>query len=230
MFGASQLWGKVGRAFLRPISERQYLRYPSKSLFELDDALRISLQRWRGLIKEGPPRSIDFKVEKRSDVVIFANGFTSDPRDRFKEPDRVGAVIFDPKLGAPTQFSEVIPEAIQAKWLPRNTQIVPIEMVAPILALMTFRDRLLNTDLLLLIDSESVEASLVKGYSSREDLCDLISAFWNLITELKVRVFIDRVSTDANPADWPSRGDLSRGRQAGWKTVQAVWPKILSNA
>ena len=28
MFGASQLWGKVGRAFLRVISERQYLRFP----------------------------------------------------------------------------------------------------------------------------------------------------------------------------------------------------------
>lgn len=28
MFGASQLQGKVGRAFLRVISERQYLRFP----------------------------------------------------------------------------------------------------------------------------------------------------------------------------------------------------------
>ena len=28
MFGASQLWGKVGRAFLRVISERQYMRLP----------------------------------------------------------------------------------------------------------------------------------------------------------------------------------------------------------
>ena len=26
MFGASQLWGKVGRAFFRPLSERQYSR------------------------------------------------------------------------------------------------------------------------------------------------------------------------------------------------------------
>ena len=28
MFGASQLWGKIGRAFLRSLSERQYIRHP----------------------------------------------------------------------------------------------------------------------------------------------------------------------------------------------------------
>eukprot|EP00438_Fugacium_kawagutii_P013451 Skav225992 [mRNA] locus=scaffold4003:161449:163482:+ [translate_table: standard] len=230
MFGASQLWGKVGRAFLRPISERQYSRSPHNGSFSLDQALRVALVHWKGLINEGPPRTIDLKVSKRSDVVIFTDGFTSDPRDRVKKPDRVGAVLFDPRLKAPVQFSEVIPPAAQKRWLIRNTQIVPIEMMAPILAIETFRDRLRNTDLILLIDSESVEAALVKGYSSREDLCDLISVFWDLVIKYQIRVFIDRVSTDANPADWPSRGDLERGERAGWVTVKSVWPKDLSKA
>ena len=35
MFGASQLWGKVGRAFLRVISERQYARHPPDGSFSL---------------------------------------------------------------------------------------------------------------------------------------------------------------------------------------------------
>ena len=52
----------------------------------------------------------------------------------------------------------------------RKTQIVPIEMMA--LALETFRDHVKNKDVLLLIDSEAVEAALVKGYSSKEDLCE----------------------------------------------------------
>lgn len=43
MFGASQLWGKVGRAFLRPISERQYARVAESDRFELDPALVESL-------------------------------------------------------------------------------------------------------------------------------------------------------------------------------------------
>lgn len=31
------------------------------------------------------------------------------------------------------------------------------------------------------IDSEAVEAALIKGYSSKSDLCDLISVFWDLV-------------------------------------------------
>ena len=34
MFGASQLWGKVGRAFLRSISERQYARFALQDGFK----------------------------------------------------------------------------------------------------------------------------------------------------------------------------------------------------
>ena len=224
MFGASQLWGKVGRAFLRPISERQYARSPLAEGFTLDDALRRSLERWLFLIREGPPRPIEAKRVKLADVVIFTDGFTPDPRSHDVLPDRVGAVLFDRRLRHPLQFSEVIPKSRQRRWIARKTQIVPVEMIAPILALETFRDRLYGTDLILLIDSEAVESALIKGYSSKQDLCHLISKFWDLVFELRIRVFIDRVSTDANPADWPSRDDLERGEASGWKTVQARWP------
>ena len=229
MFGASQLWGKVGRAFLRVISERQYARFPLKDGFGLDAQLRKSLLHWRMLVQEGPPRPIEVKRSKVSDVVIFTDGFTPDPRDQVKLPDRVGGVLFDRRLDSPVQFSEVIPKSAQANWAPRKTQIVPVEMIAPILALETFKERLYETDLILLIDSEAVEAALIKGYSSREDLCCLISVFWDLVFTLRIRVFIDRVSTDANPADWPSRNDLESGRKVGWKTVPAKWPVGLKS-
>ena len=135
MFGASQLWGKVGRAFLRPISERQYVRFPLKDGFALDPALRSSLAHWRHLVEAGPPRPIDMRSEKPADVVIFTDGFTPDPRKRENLPDRVGAVLFDRRLTQPLQFSEVVPKSVQRFWISRKTQIVPVEMVAPILAL-----------------------------------------------------------------------------------------------
>ena len=228
MFGASQLWGKVGRAFLRVISERQYARSPvSEDGFIVDEALKFALEHWRHLIHAGPPRPIEVRKLKKPDVVLFTDGFTPDPRDDTPLPDRVGAVLFDSRLGAPLQFSEIISKKQQKGWAPRKTQIVPVEMIAPILALHTFRERMYVTDLILLIESEAVEASLVKGYSSRSDLCTLVSTFWNLVFELRIRVFIDRVSTDSNPADWPSRDRLDIGEKAGWKTVQAKWPDEL---
>ena len=208
MFGASQLWGKVGRAFLRVISERQYMRFPQGQQFDLDKPLVEALKHWRHLVDAGPPRTIDFQIDKKSDVVIFTDGFTPDPREVDKRPDRVGAVLFDRRLRCPLQFSSVVPSSVKDKWLSRTTQIIPIEMLAPLLALSTSADRLVGADVILLIDSEVVEAALIKGYSSRSDVCSLISQFWDLALKLKCRIFIDRVSTDANPADWPSRDDL----------------------
>ena len=58
MSGASQLWGKVGRAFLRSISERQYARFPIAEQFALDQALKESLKQWLKLVSSGPPRPI----------------------------------------------------------------------------------------------------------------------------------------------------------------------------
>lgn len=201
-----------------------------KSSFGLDPALREALVQWKDLVDAGPPRTIDQQVSKKADVIIFTDGFTPDPRDKSQSrlPDRVGAVMFDRRLLRPKQFSEVIPKSVSEKWLQRTTQIIPIEMMAPVLALSSFADRLVNSDVILLIDSEAVEAALIKGYSSKSDVCLIISVFWKLALKLRCRIFIDRVSTDANPADWPSRNDLVRGQTAGWSTVQAVWPKSLS--
>ena len=85
-------------------------------------------------------------------------------------------------------------------------------MVATIVALETFADQLLRTDLFNFTDSEVVEAALVKGYSRKEDICLLVSEFWNLVPRLRIRVFIERVATDSNPADAPSRDDFEHGR------------------
>ena len=95
-----------------------------------------------------------------------------------------------------TIYCGIVPQKVKAQWLDRKTQIVPAEMLAPIIALSTFESRLVGCDVLLFVDSEAVEAALVKGYSSKSDLYDLIEIFWDLVFKLRIRVFIDRVATD----------------------------------
>lgn len=56
------------------------------------------------------------------------------------------------------------------------------------------------------------------GYSSREDLCELITLFWDLVLKLQIRVFVDRVTTDANPAGRPFAENLAQGEAVGWLT------------
>jgi hypothetical protein len=113
MFGASQLWGKVGRAFLRSISERQYCKFPAGGEFKLGRALEESLRQWRKLVDGGPPRPTDVAHERLSDAVIFTDGFTPDPRSPGRLPDRIGAVLFDRRLNAPRQFTAVVPDQVK---------------------------------------------------------------------------------------------------------------------
>jgi hypothetical protein len=225
MFAASQLWGKVGRAFLLAISERQYSKTLSRDQKALlGTALEQALKQWTRLVKEGPPRELKPVAPAKSDVVIFTDGFFPDPRRSEKGPARVGAVMFDRRRVHPVQFSEIVPKEVMDKWISRVTQIFMIELVAIILALETFRYYLHNTNVLLLVDAEAVEGALVKGYSSRSDVSLLVGKFWELAQELGAAIYVDRVPTDANCSDGPSRDKVYIGRRLGWLEVEARWP------
>ena len=96
--------------------------------------------------------------------MIFTDGFTPDPRKNEKLAERVGGVMFDRRMISPVQFSEIVPKRVLKKWIPRKTQIVPVEMIAPILALETFKERLIGADVIILIDSEAYDLKhLIRG-------------------------------------------------------------------
>ena len=88
-----------------------------------------------------------------------------------------------------------------------------------VVVLHTFAAYIRNKTVLLLVDAEAVEGALVKGYSSRSDLCELVGVFWDIVVELRALIYID------NCSDPPSRNKFSIGEKLGWKTVPAHWPK-----
>ena len=219
MFGASQLWGKVGRAFFLAISERQYARgYDPAKHAGLSPSILLALNQWIKLISNGPPREINPCKPAPSDVVLFTDGYTQ-IRER-KSLVTLGSAQCCLQGCSSSQLSSVK----SSTWLPRSVQICMIELVATVLAFHTFGDYLRGRTVLLLVDSEAVEGALVKGYSARSDLCELVGVFWDLVLDLKCLVYIDRVPTDANCSDGSSRDKLWIGERLGWKTVPAQWP------
>ena len=188
MFGASQLWGKVGRAFLRAQSDRQYSRRTMDT--SLTPALIYSLYKWRTLVMHGPPRPIPGSGSRKSDIVIFTDG--SAPSSSPKDPatEMIGGVMFT-REDSPKQFSSDVPKLIVQRWFPRKTQICMIELLAAVVAVQTFREEIRGKLVLLFIDSEPVEAALIKGYSAKEDVCELVGIFWELVLELRCSVYID---------------------------------------
>ena len=222
MFGSSQLWGKIGRAFLRALSERQYTKLNQS---HLSQAIVLALQQWKWLIEEGPPRPISEARPRPSDFVLFTDGSFPDGKPGSPLKPWIGGVLFQ-KGKVPLQFGCEVPMTLIEKWIPRKSQIAMVELFATVVALRTFDKRMTGSWSLLLVDSEPVQGALVKGYSSREDLCELVGLFWNLALDFKVNLYIDRVPTDSNPADPPSRNNMSVGEKAGWITVDPIFPSL----
>ena len=128
MFAPSQLWGKIGRAFLLAVSERQYSKSLGKDQkAQLGKALEQALKQWLKLISAGPPRQLKQAAPAKADVVIFTDDFFPDPRRFEKGPARVGAVVFDRRRLIPAQFSEIVAVDVLDTWIPRATQIVMVE-------------------------------------------------------------------------------------------------------
>ena len=69
--------------------------------------------------------------------------------------------------------------------------------------------------------------ALVKGYSAKEDMCELVGIFWDLAAEFDTLVFLDRIPTDANPADDPSRNKMEEVRKRGWVVTEPIAPEVL---
>ena len=120
--------------------------------------------------------------------------------------------------------SEIIPKSTVDKWLTRKNQIAMVELFAPNFAMHLFEEELKDKKVLRFVDSEPVEGALVKGCSSREDMSELIGKFWSQAARIRCNVYIDRVSTDANPADGPSRPMKPEPEPAlGWVRTRKNW-------
>ena len=209
---ATHFWGRFGRTFLRPLAERQY-----GGGLALGTALNAALRFWLWLLDHGgKPRSLSCTEGQLADVVAFTDGYFPDPREPGEDPQpRVGWVVFERETGASFCGSWDIPEELVAKWLPRKTQIVFVELFAAVLVVDGFYKLLQNQKMLLFVDAEPVEAALVKGYSGKDDMCYLVGLFWQTCARASVAVYIDRVPTDANPSDGASRGRCEELIQAG---------------
>lgn len=190
---------------------------------EINKAIQLSLEHWEDLVLSGPPREIELLKPRCADYVIFTDGSFPDGTPGSPLKPWIGGVIFA-RDQQPVQFSVEVPMALIEQWIPRKSQIAMVEMFAVIVALKTFEEKLKGSWALLFVDSEPVQGALVKGYSAKEDLCELVGKFWDVAQRLKVYLYIDRVPTDANPSDPPSRDNVKIGEIAGWITTPAVFP------
>jgi hypothetical protein len=198
----------------------------SKKNRTVDGPIKQALLLWRSILREGSPRPIPNKIGGPADAIICTDGFTPGPFDKDQsKPPRVGGVIFTKWRKAAIVFSSKVSQDIIDTWLPRKTQIAQIELLAMVAAFDTFGSELSGKRVIALIDNESALGAAIKGYSRVDDVSHLVTRLWEIINRHSIIVYFDRISTDANISDGPSRDDWSVARDAEWKTQHIELPR-----
>ena len=93
------------------------------------------------------------------------------------------------------------PEYICNRLSTRQTQIIPLELLASAGVLNTFAADVAGRDVILFIDNQSVCCALTKGCSKSRDIQTLSTAWHALCMVLKGGVWIEWVPSDSKPAD-----------------------------
>ncbi|KAF4740435.1 hypothetical protein FOZ63_018184, partial [Perkinsus olseni] len=97
------------------------------------------------------------------------------------------------------------PEWFHARLLDRKTQIIALELFAALVSIETFGRYMSGRWVIVFVDNVAVEQALVKGYSKHADLNHMITKFWHSCEKFHLKIWIDRVPSELNPADKPSR-------------------------
>ena len=236
-FLTGSLFGRIGRAFMRALSERQYeVRGPRKLEardqipYEINGAIEDALKSWLMIIDRGKPRPIRERRLGPADAVFFTDGRAPEPDDPPGTGSRIGGVLFAPWRENPVAFGIDVPEHVIGRWIPRKNQIALIELLAPVLLIHHFGSELGSKRVMGLIDSEPVLDALVKGQSKFKDVLELLKLFWDMVAEFGIDLYLDRVSTDANISDGVSRDKMDEAEEWGWNIEDVSFPSQLRSA
>lgn len=218
-FVSSQFLGRCGRAALRALSERQYSP-GTDSRLTMKDGTPTPVKKvfilWESILRNGRPRPIPARVGGPADAILSTDGFYPDERRGETGQPRIGGVLCARWRKKISSFTKAVPEEVTQRWWPRKTQIVQVELLAIVAACQAYGPELEGKRVIVLVDSESVLGAAIKGYSSKEDISDAVTELWTTISKYGIVVYFDRVSTDANISDGPSRYQLEMARKLGW--------------
>ena len=134
--------------------------------------------------------------------------------------------MIDPMKG-PVEFisCRVSPSIVDSWRVSGQKQIIGQGELFPILvARHTWREKLVGRLIIHFIDNNSAKDALIKGHSQHPVSMSIVEQVWTQELELHSGSWYDRVPSDSNPADDPSRGSCQELIDAGAIQVSPVLP------
>eukprot|EP00392_Amoebophrya_sp_AT5.2_P004206 g4214.t1 len=199
------IFGRCGRCFLHPIHRRIYNRQPAK---KLSGRLREALRWWRARLSEPKlfRRLMRLGIGRagRPRAVVYSDASLGKLGGMCFVPDESGHQSSTrPGLPRGRWFQFSAPSTIAA-----GMQILPYETEAWLLCAHVFADLLRDRFAVFFIDNSTLQGAAVRGWSEDEATSAMVGDMWTEFARLGCDPWMERVASDANGADSPSRGEL----------------------
>ena len=160
------------------------------------------------IINRMRPRQIRY-LSNDFPAVIYTDGALE------KEQGTWGAVVMIPQLGINAIHWGVVDAGLMRHWTSLGLQqkICQIELLAVLLVKYFYRRELANASALFFVDKEAARYCLIKGSSPSLTMYNLCRAVSHIEAEHPAASWYERVASESNIADLPSRFKLKECQQ-----------------
>lgn len=155
-------------------------------------------------LKASRPRTLTAFSEKRP-ILIFTDGAWEQNRGG------LGAVVIDMATGEKWVLAGLVPQQLLDRWseLVGDQLICQIELYAMVTLRWMFKERLNGRRSIWWVDNDAARFALIKGLSNSPTMLQLVRAFYAFELSFPTFSWVERVASDSNPADAPSRDNAS---------------------
>ena len=223
-FLCSTLFGKVGRFASLGVRHREH---STSQNMGITPNLETSLKLMSEFVQICKPREIKLSTPL-APLLLYTDA--SDVPER--EPRFIiGGVLIDQRSSSPliSHFHWTVPQSMVDRWIPKQTYMGQLELLAGPVALSTWADSLTESKCIHFVDNDAASASLVKGYSPKSDSCEIAGAYWLQAALTSSDIYIDRVESKSNLSDGPSRLDFALLDSLGSIPVSPIVPDFLTS-
>ena len=213
-FGVQRIFGRVGRAALRPICHRQL----QPRALKLSNHLRGALIWWLRYLESWPCAltTAPARRQQTCDYILYTDAEGS---------GGMGAVLINTRTWETTFTMGCVPKHLDARLRARKTQINLYELLAIWASAITFIKQISQSSTVIFIDNQSALNMVIKGWSPCEDANMILHELWLLLARRGVSTHFEYVQSKANLADGPSRGCTQLLHPLQAERTEFVWPE-----
>ena len=217
LFASSRVFGKAGRAAIRPILWRQQ----GRGAETLSRRLRSSLLWWLSLLRGAPARRLHHTIAHAAtpDVLLYTDA---------EGAGGVGVTVYWCHQNRWEYAAGLVPRRWRRPLRRRETQINAFELLAMLTAWETWGEALCHQRVVCFVDNTAALNILLKGWSPLIDLNWVAGRIWLRTAVTQASVVWQWVPSLSNPADAPSLGQVSvwshcRRRALKWPSPPQQW-------